>query len=422
MLYQRLCPLWFSTALLVPYSAPDLHSDIQISGAGDEEPTALPYRGQPTANEIHAHAVPMGRAASDIDSGPPAPDEGDLLSDEEDPVSLSSLSPAESRLRLLQREMAQVLGLPAPVQQQDTQDRPSFKRHSLGADSSVPVFPELPLDKACVDTMNRLANAKKWRPCNIRSNKYFHFPQDDFETFLSVPAIPEAARDKIAAEKHKSTNAALFPEKTKNQIESTFSQVDLAARVGIKCTSFMLLLTEFLARACEEGSDISPDFAALALRTLDESLIIGLEQFTRISLRATTARRDNVVSALNIPYDSVNTKLQNLPMFGKDLFAGQFLDLLETEAKRIDTTQKISFPQPPKPPPQPRRGPGPIQRQRRFLPAYRQPQQSSRRGFRPPLANVGRDRRDPPRPRTANTQPRRSNSFRFPRSARGRRR
>ena len=58
---------------------------------------------------------------------------------------------------------------------------------------------------------------------------------------------------------------APFLKKERKQIEATLFDLDYAARVEIKCTAFMLLLTVFLAHACKEGSDISADSQRLNL-------------------------------------------------------------------------------------------------------------------------------------------------------------
>ena len=44
-----------------------------------------------------------------------------------------------------------------------------------------------------------------------------------------------------------------------------------------------------------------------------------------------------------IPFEGVKTTLQDLPLLGADLFSGQFQEVLEKEAKRIDTTNKLSL-------------------------------------------------------------------------------
>ena len=46
---------------------------------------------------------------------------------------------------------------------------------------------------------------------------------------------------------------------------------------------------------------------------------------------------------MDIPFEGVKKRLQDLPLLGSDLFHSQFQDVMETEAKRIDTTKKLSL-------------------------------------------------------------------------------
>ena len=78
----------------------------------------------------------------------------------------------------------------------------------------------------------------------------------------------------------------------------TLRCLNQASHFGFKCIAYFLPLSEFLARACEEYSPVSPDFAALALRGLDEGLDSSFEQFARISLLLLSSKTPSALAWL----------------------------------------------------------------------------------------------------------------------------
>ena len=94
--------------------------------------------------------------------------------------------------------------------------------------------------------------------------------------------------------------------------------------------------------------------ATIALQTLDEKISSVFKQFSRIISLETSVRRSTAIDAMNIPYEGVKAKLQNLPLSAADLFTDKFLDTMESEVKHIETTSKLSFREPalcqPRPP------------------------------------------------------------------------
>ena len=331
--------------------------------------------------------------------------------------SAAGLSQSETHLRLLQRDMIHVLGLPSSEPQPP---RTSFKRHSTRQDSSTPVFPELPVDSLCTDIFKHISESKRWRPFRQRASAYFQFSPDVLPSLFSTPEIPVAVRDKLSADSGRSFSTKLpYADKDKNLLESTLAKLDKAARFGLRCSSFLALLTEYIAFACEEDSPVSPDMATIALQALDENISSVFEQFSRIVSLATSVRRSTAIDAMNIPYEGVKSKLQNLPLSGTDLFADKFLDTMESEVKRIETTSKLSL-----------REPAP----RQLRPPYRasRPRQTSRRqepplrSFRPPLRQPAQGRSSsssrPVRPSQRGQKTRPSSSRLPPRAFGGRRR
>ena len=53
------------------------------------------------------------------------------------------------------------------------------------------------------------------------------------------------------------------------------------------------------------------------------------------------------MEALYIPHVGARRKLDSLPILGKDLFGEKFQEILEAEAKRIDTVDKLNLKKPP---------------------------------------------------------------------------
>ena len=68
-----------------------------------------------------------------------------------------------------------------------------------------------------------------------------------------------------------------------------------------------------------------------------------MDQFTRVSMLVTAARRANVIDSIFLPSDGVKSVLEDLPRLGSDLFAGKFQEVMESEAKRIQATEKINL-------------------------------------------------------------------------------
>ena len=232
-------------------SASGACEDSDNNSHGGSERSEQPSRGR-SSTQKSTHG-------SDHGTSLPRSEFQEFSSDEEDINSVSGLSPSESRLRLLQKDMIHVLGLPAPTPREHDSEHASFKRHATRLDSSDPIFPELPLDRSCVYMFKTVAKSKKWRPFPPRAFSYYHFPQEDFTNFMSVPDLPDAAKDKIAEDSGKPLPRSIFLDKDKALLEASLNKVDKASRFGLRCSAFLLLLSEYLAQACEEDSPVAPD-------------------------------------------------------------------------------------------------------------------------------------------------------------------
>ena len=125
--------------------------------------------------------------------------------------------------------------------------------------------------------------------CDVR---HFRVPRNDFDKFLAVPTLPDAARDKIAADSGgRSSLRSPFSSKGRNTLEDTLVKVDEASRAGLRVTCFLQLLSKYLVCSCESDSPVSPNAVELAFRCLDDSLRICMDQFMQVSAFATSTQR-----------------------------------------------------------------------------------------------------------------------------------
>ena len=270
--------------------------------------------------------------------------------DEDESVHMQRLSVMETELCLVQRDMERVLQLPS-LGETAGSSRQSFKHMTSSVASSTPVFPVLPLDLVCVERMNSIAETVKWSPYKKRELSYYRFPTADFTQFFTAPVVPDSAKDKLAADGGSSSAKNLFSDRSRGKLEDTLKKVDTASRLGLRASSFLLLLTEYLALGCEEDSPVPADLFTAALHCLDHGLRTSLDQFSRISTLAVTARRANVLDALFLPSEGARKRIQALPLLGPDLFAGKFQESMEAEAKRLEATEKINLNKPSQPAP-----------------------------------------------------------------------
>ena len=116
-------------------------------------------------------------------------------------------------------------------------------------------------------------------------------------------------------------------------MEEIVRKMDSASRFGMRISSFLLLLSEYLTLAGDEDSAILADMMVAALHCLDNGLCTVLDQFTRVSTLVTSARRAKVLDALFLPSVGARKRLDALPLTGRDLFAGQFQESMEAEIK-----------------------------------------------------------------------------------------
>ena len=258
---------------------------------------------------------------------------------------MQRLSIRETELRLVQRDMIRALNLPA-VADPPPSERQSFKKRSGPAPSVQNTFPTLPLDRVCTDRMDAVMQAGKWRAHASRTEAYYRFPQGDFDKYFATPVLPDSASDKLTADRGATSSKRPFADKARGKLEEVAKKLDSASRFGMRSTSFLLLLSEYLALGADGDSAVPADLVVAALHCLDDGLRTILDQFSRISALATSSRRANVLDALFLPSVGARKRLDALPLTGPDLFAGQFQESMEAEAKRIKAADKINLKKP----------------------------------------------------------------------------
>ena len=247
-----------------------------------------------------------------------------------------------SELRLVQRDMIRVLGLP-PAAEPTPPEHPPFKRTSGPTSGAADIFSTMPLDRVCVDRIADIMGTSKWSAFSIRVDKYYRFPTEDFDKY--------SAKDKLAAERGSASSKLPFADKTHSRLEEVLKKLDSSSRFGMRTTSLLLLLSEYLALGCDENSTVPGDMMVAALHCLDQGLCTVIDQFARISTLATSTHRSNVLDALFLPSEGARKCLDALPLMDPDLFAGKFQESMEAEAKRLEATDKINLKKPQAPVP-----------------------------------------------------------------------
>ena len=177
-------------------------------------------------------------------------------------------------------------------------------------------------------------------------SEYYQFPQVDFEEFFAMPVLHDSVKDKLGPDAGATASKRAFPDKVRDRFEETLKKVDVASRFGMRSTSFLLLLTEYLAMVCEEDSDVPADMLRAAFQCLDHGLKTALDQFAQVTTLATRARRCNALDALFLPSPGARKRFEALPLAGGDLFAGKFEELMQAEANQLKDTEKINLKKP----------------------------------------------------------------------------
>ena len=200
---------------------------------------------------------------------------------------------------------------------------------------------------------------KCWRPgrFGVRilrpSSDSSNFQRTSGRPCFGHQPFPEETRNKVRAEQ--GLVSGTFKDPLRKRIEDDWAQVDLVGRAGLKFSSVYMLCAEALLRAHQQLPEDANRFtkqevgALLYLQGPLSRLIF--DQFARVNLKATQVRRGNLLDAFAWPSAEARSRLENLPVFGSDLFANKFVEKLSEEVKRYQETALASFAAVPKPVP-----------------------------------------------------------------------
>ena len=91
-------------------------------------------------------------------------------------------------------------------------------------------------------------------------------------------------KDKLSANSGRPFSTKLpYADKDKSLLESTLVKLDKAAFFELRCSSFLTLLTGYIAFACEEDSPVSRDLATITVQAQDENISSVFKQFACIA-------------------------------------------------------------------------------------------------------------------------------------------
>ena len=168
--------------------------------------------------------------------------------------------------------------------------------------------------------------------------------ESEWKELFSSPLIPPAARDKLTTIGAMDSKGR-FNAKDRRTLESELLKIDSAARMGLKFSSALLLFAEVIMMAFQQKEDnrISRRDTGVLVNLLGPTSRLVFDQLARVSVRATSQRRDLVLDALTWPSEAVKKKFKDIPFSGQDLFNGQFEDLLQSEVKKHKDMRDADF-------------------------------------------------------------------------------
>ncbi|PIK40070.1 hypothetical protein BSL78_23088 [Apostichopus japonicus] len=153
----------------------------------------------------------------------------------------------------------------------------------------------IPVDVECRERFEAVAQAKRWTAFQRSAHRTFHVGDEDWESLFTPPQIPPQVKERL-----RSAGALdgkdKFREKGAQTLESSLFDVDRASRAGMKYSSALLLFAELLNRSFQQAqaSGISRKDTAAIIALLGPVSRMVLDQFARVSVKATLTRRDLV--------------------------------------------------------------------------------------------------------------------------------
>ncbi|XP_071813242.1 uncharacterized protein, partial [Apostichopus japonicus] len=261
---------------------------------------------------------------------------GDSEADDEEPLRGTEISAEafEKATAVLRR----VLGFEEKVDAR-AQEGPASKL-TLNAAAQKPRA-SIPVDVECRERFEAVAQAKRWTAFQRSAHRTFHVGDEDWESLFTPPQIPPQVKERL-----RSAGALdgkdKFREKGAQTLESSLFDVDRASRAGMKYSSALLLVAELLNRSFQQAqeSGISRKDTAAIIALLGPISRMVLDQFARVSVKATLTRQDLVLNSLNWSSRSTADGFRNLPILGSDLFGGKFDEKLREEAERMKSLRE----------------------------------------------------------------------------------
>ena len=236
------------------------------------------------------------------------------------------------------------LGFEAQVEEEVPRSRGSSKLTTTGEQEGRRI-PVIPVDSSCFERFDALAGSSKWSACPTRQDRVIRVADQDWQELFRAPLIPQEARERLRVEQ--GTTSGTFKDPSQRKMDDVLTELDTAARVGMKYGSIFMLLGELLMRAHQQ---LPGDERQISRKEIGQLLLLfgplarlNYDQFARVAIKTVATRRESLVSAIRWPSVEAKARMLSLPFRGPDLFAGQFQTRLQEEVTRRETLVKSNF-------------------------------------------------------------------------------
>lgn len=200
-------------------------------------------------------------------------------------------------------------------------------------------LPKLPLEGTIIDTIKRVekeavAGHLKNRSVRGRDDKAFMVNKDDFNAFCSPPKLDDNIEEGLALQSlgRKST----FVSKSRihipafhKELDNDFRKIDNSARVLLRAVSYGSMISAYLDDASCEDDRLEGRKALInCFRSMADLT-------SRIISNSVLSRRKVFLRNVNFTSKATEKKLMQLPVFGNQLFNGQYFETLHTSAENL---------------------------------------------------------------------------------------
>lgn len=200
-------------------------------------------------------------------------------------------------------------------------------------------LPKLPLEGTIIDTVKRVekeavAGHLKNRSVRGRDDKAFMVNKDDFNAFCSPPKLDDNIEEGLALQNQGRRNS--FGSKSRIQIphfhkelDNDFRRIDNSARVLLRAVSYGSMISAFLDDAsCEDDRLVGRKALINCFRSMADLT-------ARIISNSVLSRRKVFLRNVHFTSKATEKKLLQLPVFGNQLFNGQYFNTLHTSAENL---------------------------------------------------------------------------------------